>query len=232
MSPSRGAATSHVPAPRGDNGPSSARPRFPAWEKNRCAKEPPGEAGGTWHIPVKQNSMNKVSAVIWAGRGGDGMAEDLESSRRAPGQGRGKTLIPVLTEKFRAHSLTAEILKQIQTTPSWEGAPHFQGLHSGAHLEAAHGRAVRCCRPAGAGSTARAVPWAGSACSAALCQAQCPLLAPTSGTTPCKWAQIHPKTQTQGEAAVITCVGAERFLQREGLHHDQENFCSKLKWSF
>lgn len=123
MSPSRGAATSHVPAPCGDNGPSSARPHFPAWEKNRCAKEPPGEAGGTWHIPVKQNSMSKVSAVIWAGRGGDGMGEDLESSRRAPGQGGGKTLIPVLTEKFRAHSLTAEIHKQIRTTPSWEYCP-------------------------------------------------------------------------------------------------------------
>lgn len=89
-----------------------------------------------------------------------------ERSWEAAGKQQGRVEERCLSQSWlrnAVHSLTAEIHKQLGMTPSWEGAPYFQGPHTGALLEAAHGRAVRCCRPTGAGSTARAVPWACSA---------------------------------------------------------------------
>lgn len=39
-------------------------------------------------------------------------------------------------------------------------------------------------------------------------------------------------TNKGGGGKVVTCVGAERFLHKEGLHQGQEYFCLKLKRVF
>lgn len=74
---------------------------------------------------------------------------------------------------------------------------------------------ARACPPAAAPGSVYggtyAVQWVCSACGVShCCQAQCPFLVPKSGTIPCKWAQIHPKTQTKEEVAQSSLVWAPR----------------------
>lgn len=101
----------------------------------------------------------------------------------------------------------------------------FQGPRRGGTSGTSRSRAARRCKqprararacpPAAAPGSVYggtyAVQWVCSACGVShCCQAQCPFLVPKSGTIPCKWAQIHPKTQTKEEVAQSSLVWAPR----------------------